>query len=105
MGSSSSILLGGSQIWGGGIFPQPISTEEYNASEVYIMNINPNATLNQTEWKRVLVSGESPRLLEGVSLAFDANGGFVYLFGGRLLDRYICNCLHLSLSISLSLSL
>ena len=50
------------------------------------MNLNPNATLNQTKWKRVLVMSDSiPDLLEGVSLAVDTAGGFVYLFGGRLL--------------------
>ena len=50
------------------------------------MNLTPNATLDQTQWKRVVIlSDVVPDLLEGVSLAVDMAGGVVYLFGGRLL--------------------
>ena len=50
------------------------------------MTLNPNATLNQTQWKRVLVTSDDvPDLLEGVSLSVDTAAGVVYLFGGRLL--------------------
>ena len=50
------------------------------------MNLTPNATLNQTQWKRVVIlSDVVPDLLEGVSLTVDMAREVVYLFGGRLL--------------------
>lgn len=85
IGSNISVLLGGSQIWGPGVFPQPLATDQYNNSEVYVLNMNPGQ--NQTTWKRILVEGPAPDRLDGASLAYDSVGGVVYLFGGRLVDR------------------
>lgn len=53
------------------------------------MTANANRSLNEMDWKRVFVSGETPDRLDGVSLAYDPVGSVVYLFGGRLVRRWV----------------
>ena len=53
------------------------------------MTANANRTLNEMDWKRVFVSGETPERLDGASLAYDPVGSEVYLFGGQLVRRWV----------------
>lgn len=44
---------------------------------------------NLTDWKRILVAGDSPGRREGASTAVDMSGGVVYLFGGRTTEKLV----------------
>lgn len=54
--------------------------------DIYIMN-TVELTANTSNWKRVMVQGEFPRLREGASVTVDQDGGVVYLVGGRVVEE------------------
>lgn len=74
-------LLGGSQVWGPGVFPQQLIPMEHNASEVYVMR-----AVNSS-WSRLPTSPPFPENLDGPSVAVDMAGGIVYMFGGRRVEE------------------
>lgn len=83
-----AFILQGGHNYSPGIFPQLIVplNESENAGEIYIMNTGERVG-NLTDWKRVLMTGDSPGRREGASVAVDMIGSVVYLFGGRIVDR------------------
>lgn len=83
-----AFILQGGHNYSPGIFPQLIFplNESETVGEVYIMNTGERVG-NLTDWKRILVAGNSPGRREGASTAVDTSGGVVYLFGGRTTEK------------------
>ena len=80
------MIVGGTQTYSPGIFPQPIFPENYNQTEIYLLYSVPRANYSSV-WQRVLVEdGVAPPRLEGASITVSASGN-IYMFGGRTFDE------------------
>lgn len=75
-------LLGGSEAYGPGVFPQQLIQGEVNDSQLFLLTTNHP---ENNSWVRVNLEGNSPPNLNAPAVAM--GNGVVYFFGGRRVDE------------------